>query len=156
MPVKKGTEKNVDNLRDKKDAIDNPALSFTNIMTNIEKNVQQTEKVDHLMRLNKGLNVEVTEKTFTVNEYKKEVNYLKSEIDRKDKVLKEKDIIIKGIVKQVEDDNVWTNTIESADDYKDTVNDLKLGEGRFGKELEVREGMEEEAEALRKEWRSSK
>ena len=33
---------------------------------------------------------------------------------------------------------------------------LKLGEGRFGKELEVREGMEEEAEALRKEWRNSK
>ena len=55
------------------------------------------------------------------------------------------------MVKQVEDDHVWTDTIEIADDYKDTVNDLKLGEGRFGKELEVREGMEEEAEAQRKE-----
>ena len=92
----------------------------------------------------------------TNNEYKKEVNYLKSEIVRKEKFLKEKDIIIKWLLTQFEDDNIWTDTIESADDNKDTVNDLKLGEGRFGKELEVREGMEEEAKALRKEWRSSK
>ena len=82
--------------------------------------------------------------------------YLKSELVRKEKKLKEKDIIIKRLVKQFEDDPILTDTIESADDNKDTANDLKLGEGRFGKELEVREGMEEEAEALRKEWRSSK
>ena len=47
------------------------------------------------MKLNKELNVEVIEKTLTNNEYKKEVNYLKSEIVRKEKNLKEKDIIIK-------------------------------------------------------------
>ena len=36
MPAKKGTGKNADNLRDKKVALDNPALSFTDIMIGIE------------------------------------------------------------------------------------------------------------------------
>ena len=75
---------------------------------------------------------------------------LKEELDKKVEEIKSKDLIIK----RLEDDNESSSESSDEDVTVKKKPGLIVGQGYFGKHFEPREGMEEEAEALRKEWRS--
>ena len=81
---------------------------------------------------------------------------LKHHIERINMKIEEKDKIIKSLEDEDQDDN---STEERGDEDDKIDNDgskdegLLLGSAHFGKELHVKEGMEEESKSLRKEWK---
>ena len=95
---------------------------------------------------------EVHEKDMVIEKNKQDLEVLKAELEKKDVEIREKDELIKGL----EDDDVTTDESDEEDDIliNKSVNKSKMiGSGHFGKQFEVRKGMEEEAESLRMEWR---
>ena len=72
------------------------------------------------------------------------------------KGIHEKDMIIRTLTKKIESiqsDDRFSDTDDNEDEDHHHRNELTIGYGCFGKELEVRESMEKEAEVLRNVWR---
>ena len=95
----------------------------------------------------------VNERDIEIEKKKKEHEELQRELDKKDKEIKEKDIIIKNL--KDKEDSFSSDSDENDENYlnESDNNGMLIGSGHFGKFFEVREGIEKEAIALRKEWR---
>ena len=90
----------------------------------------------------------IQQKNLEIENTKNYVVKLKTELEKKNIEIQEKDRIIKSL----EDDSEYTDESEEERDCSYNNSDL-IGNGYFGKQFEVRKGMEKEAEALRTEWR---
>ena len=79
---------------------------------------------------------------------------LKLELHHKVAEIKEKDNIIRSLEDEYESNSEESN--EEDDIGQNIIKDqhMLIGSGQFGTLFEVREGMEEEAKSLRKEWTS--
>ena len=105
------------------------------------------------------LKIEVAEKDNDIKEKRQEIERFKKEVRRKDEEIREKNEIIKNYE---EEENNFSDKQSEDEEDKDQgkytrkgpkVNQgLVIGHGHFGKDFEVREGMEDEANTLRKEW----
>ena len=95
------------------------------------------------------------------NKKRKDLEELKNQIERQDSEIKKRDTIIKSLEDKEESYTEESDDEEDESDAEEDVSDndntenqtLLLGSGYFGKEFVVREGMEEEANSLRNEWR---
>ena len=96
----------------------------------------------------------VHEKDLEIVNSKNYIDQLKTELEKKNIEIQEKD----EIIRRLEDDEESTDEIDDEGDIsynKNEKNSKLIGSGYFGKHFEIRKGMEKEAEALRMEWRGN-
>ena len=97
---------------------------------------------------------EISNKDSEIKCYKQEVKQFKIELKSKEKEINDKE----EIIQRLEDEGDSSSDEESQDEEKEDNKSLKektglaIVQGHFGKEFIVREGMEEEAATLRREW----
>ena len=96
----------------------------------------------------------INEKDIEIDHSRKELDKLKLELESKVAEIQEK----YDIIRSLEDEEERTSEESEAEDEIGLENgkeqNVLIGRGHFGKLFEVREGMEEEADSLRKEWRN--
>ena len=96
----------------------------------------------------------VQEKDTNMDIRNSEILKLRKNLENKDAEIKEKETMIRNLE---EDQESGSDYSEDEDERvfrkEDHENDLIIGHGHFGKIFEARDGMEEEAENLRREWR---
>ena len=123
---------------------------------------QYGEKIKQLENSIAVMTNEIHNKDMIIERNKKDLEKLKSELEQKDVEIQEKDKLIRSLedddYEQEEDDNDSTDDSDEEDlALNESENKSKMiGPGHFGKQFEVRKGMEEEADILRKEWRRNK
>ena len=115
------------------------------------------ENEAHIKELENSIKVMtnvINEKDIEIEHNRKELDKLKRELESKVAEIQEKDDIIRSL----EDEEESTSDESGAEDEISLENgkeqNVLIGRGHFGKLFEVREGMEEEANSLRNEWRN--
>lgn len=106
------------------------------------------------------LKQKVSEKDIEIENQQQELERFKMELKKKNKEIEDKNEIIKSY----EEDEYSSSNHDSEDEEnhdkeveaRSNNPGLVIGNGNFGMAFEVREGMEEEATALRQEWRQNK
>ena len=103
---------------------------------------------------------EISDKDFDIEQNRMCLEIMKSQIKQKDDEIIEKDTIIQRLQAELNYSTDKSDDEEGTDkddvDVGTNTNDnsgLTIGSGQFGKVLEVRPGMEDEAILLRKEWK---
>ena len=92
----------------------------------------------------------ISKKDVEISNDKKLLQKLKQQLEEKSIEIEEKD----KIKQQLEDEDDYST--DESDDNKEDQNikqGMLIGRGHFGKEFQVREGMEKEAISLRNEWK---
>ena len=103
---------------------------------------------------------EISDTDLDIDQTRKYLESMKAQIKEKDGEISEKDTIIKRLQDELdystEGSDDQNNTNEDDNDESTNANEntgLIIGSGQFGKAFEVRPGMEDEAKALREEWK---
>ena len=125
--------------------------NINDLGTNKEKEAQ-INALENLIKTMK--NVMIT-KDVEIEKNRKELGKLKLELELKVAEIKEKEEIINTMKKEDEGTSEESDEDEEIDQDNRKDQHMLIGRGHFGKLFEIREGMEDEAESLRKEWRSN-
>ena len=122
--------------------------------------LSKDEEIKHLENSISLMKQEICDKDLDIDQKRKNLESMTAQIKEKNIEISEKDAIIKRLQDELdystEESDDENNADEDDSDVRTNANQnagLTIGSGRFGKEFEVRPGMEDEAKALREEWK---
>lgn len=125
-------------------------------------NTGYVDNIKELEQLIKDMRKDLEQKDLDIESKKDKIRKLQKEVKDREDEIEDKNKIIRTLKegKYSDSDNDYDEeegSDEDSEEEEDTRQDhrLQIGKGFFGKIFEPREGMEKEADVLRKEWKES-
>ena len=151
------TDKTVNSLKVKKSCERKSSCAYLHRARQVttekdDKESTEEEKIKEFEESIAEMTNVIKKKDAEINMSKKDIQKLQNQLERKNVEIEEKD----KIIKRLEDEDEYST--DDSDDYEEIEKEknikqgMLIGQGHFGKVFQVREGMEEAAKTLRKEW----